>query len=89
MSDLKCAGIERLKILGRPEPCSAKSNHGPPVHIHANDDEEGDEVCDDDVSIEPVTLNIANGEHTEEVAFAGVDVVEVVGDINGYENSES
>lgn len=88
VSDLKCAGIERLKILGRAEPCSAKSDHSPPIHIHTDDDEEGDEVCDYDVSIEPVSLNIANSQHAEEVALAGINIVEVVGDINGYEDSD-
>lgn len=57
------------------------------MHVHTKDDEEGDEVRNNDVSIEPVPMDITNGEHTEAVALAPVDILDVVGDIDGYKNS--
>jgi hypothetical protein len=57
------------------------------MQVHTKDDEEGDEIRNNDVSIEPVPMDITNGEHTEDVALVPVDILEVVGDIDGYENS--
>ena len=57
------------------------------MQVHTKDDEEGDEVRNNDVSIEPVPMNITNGQHTEDVSLFRVDILQVVGDVDGYKNS--
>ncbi len=59
------------------------------MEVDTEDNEKSDEISDYHVSIEPAALNIPNGEHAEDIAFFSFNVVEVVGNIDGYENSTS
>ena len=57
------------------------------MHVHTNYDEKGDKVCDDDVRVEPVAMYVSNGEHAEDVTLIFINVVEVVGNIDGHQDS--
>jgi len=50
-------------------------------------DEESDEVGNSNVSEEQVATNVSNSEHGKEVTVLGVDVFEVVGNVDRNENA--
>ena len=61
----------------------AETNHGPPVDVDEHNDHECDEVGYDDVSVEKFARDVADGHHAEDVALVALDMLEVVGDVDG------
>ena len=61
----------------------SETNHGPPIDVDEYDDHECDEVGDNDVCVEKFAGDVTDGQHAEYVAFVALDVLEVVGDIDG------
>lgn len=85
-SNLQRPGIKRLEILGGAEPRMPELNHLPPMDVHAEYDEESDEVGNNDVSIEEGAFNVTDCEHAEDVAAFSGDGAEVIDDIDWDED---
>lgn len=56
------------------------------MDIHADNDEERYEVGHDDVRVEPITTDVLDSHHTQEIPVGGFDIVDIVGDIDGNED---
>ena len=57
-----------------------------PIPPDKEHDEAGDCIRDRDVSKEVGPLNVADGEHGENVAARGGDVLDVIDGVDGYEH---
>ena len=60
-----------------------QSDHFFPMQIHAEDDEQGDEIGDDDVRVQEIASHVADGEYAENIPLTRLDELEVEEDVDG------